>query len=316
MFGPRPRLAAFWIGLLKPASREQYLVALRIFSDWAHVMFPDFWLMSEEDQDFALSEYALQQKEEESVGVQLVATTIAAISRVYGRRRRYAAASLTVEGWRAGTEIRQAPPMPSVVCYAMVTVLAAADRLQVALAVLLCFTGVMRISEVLSLRVGDVLVPAEHLMVLFILILLRAGKRDVPDATRIVIGRPDVVHWAITYKALTCEGRGAGEPFCMVSYTTFRKWLRRASAALGFSEGYFTSHSMRRGGATEMARAGIPLLDVMQYGRWASFSSFRLYIAKGEVLLTRWKQSLDDADWQKLFVLARLILAVLARPKT
>ena len=163
MYGPRPRLAAFWLGLPKPSCREQYLVALRLFADWVLVMYPDFWTLSEEEQDYALSEYALECREGGDLGSQFVATTIAAISRTYGRRRRYAAASLTVEGWKAGLEVKQAPPMPSVVTYAFVALLTAAHRLQEAAVVLLCFTAVMRISEVLSLTMADVLLLSRHL---------------------------------------------------------------------------------------------------------------------------------------------------------
>ena len=179
--------------------------------------------------------------------------------------------------------------------------------------IFICFTGMMRISEVLSLTMADVLLPADHAMGDYVLILLRSGKRDVPDATRIVIGLPPVVRWLTVYKLRLCAGRAQTSPFCQVSYSTFRKWLRRAAPALGFEEGFYTSHSMRRGGATEMTRAGVPLLDAMHYGRWTSFSSFRLYIAKGDVLLTRLKQQLSDAEWRKLEVLSGLTMAVIER---
>ena len=41
-----------------------------------------------------------------------------------------------------------------------------------------------------------------------------------------------------------------------------------------------SSHLLRRESATEMARSGFPLMDVMIFGRWASLSSFKFYIAK------------------------------------
>ena len=313
MYGPRPRLAAFWLGLLKPSSQQQYLVALRLFADWAAVMYPSFWVLSEEEQDFALSEYALECQDNDDCGVQLLSTTVAAVSRAYGRRRRFTAASLTVEGWKAGLAIKQAPPMSSVVTYAHVALLTAAQRLEEAAAVLVCFTGVMRISEVLSLVMGDVLLPSQHQMGQYVVILLRFGKRGAPDATRIVIGLPLVVRWITLYKNRVCAGRKSDERFCSISYTTFRKWLRRASVALGFEGSFFTSHSMRRGGATEMVRSGVPVLDTMQYGRWASYSSFRIYVAKGDVLLTRFLQRLSDEEWLRLEAVARLTLVALER---
>ena len=288
-------------------------MALRLFADWITIMYPQFWVLSEEDQDYALSEYALECQENEECGAQLVATTIAAVARTYGRRRRFPAASMTVEGWKAGLDIKQAPPMSSVVTYAHVALLTAAARLQEAVAVLLCFTGVMRISEVLSLLMGDVLLPDQHQMGQYVVILLRFGKRNAPDATRIVVGLPLVVRWITLYKNTVCAGRKSDEKFCSISYSTFRKWFRRASEALGFEGTFFTSHSMRRGGATELVRAGVPVLDTMQYGRWASYSSFRVYVAKGDVLLTRFRQSLKDDQWLRLEAMAKLPMVTLER---
>ena len=60
-----------------------------------------------------------------------------------------------------------------------------------------------------------------------------------------------------------------------------------------------------------MARAGVPLTDVMIFGRWASLSSFKLYIAKGDVLLTRLRQDLADEKWSAIERLATLILVAL-----
>ena len=221
----------FLIGLLKPQSRQQYVLALQIFADWVSAMFPSFWNANEEEQDFALSEYTLECRDREQCGAQFCSTTISAVSRVYGKRRRYGAASLTVEGWKAGMDVRQAPPMPASVAYAIGVLLTVLGKLDVAAAVLLCFTGLMRISEALSLTMGDVLLPAEHESGPFILVLLRSGKRDAPDATRIIIGVPAVVAWVQLYNERARRGRESKDLFCDVSYSTFRKWMRRTWVA-------------------------------------------------------------------------------------
>ena len=187
MYGPRPRLAAFWIGLLKDSSREQYITALRIFSEWALVMCPGFWDLDEESQDFALCDYTLECRDGEEHGPQHCATTIAAVQRCFGRRRKYHAASMTVEGWRGGLEVRQAPPAPAVVVYAFATLLAAAGRVECAGVTLICFTALLRISEALGLCVADVLLPGDHHMGRVVLLLLRTAKRDAPDSARVVV---------------------------------------------------------------------------------------------------------------------------------
>ena len=60
-----------------------------------------------------------------------------------------------------------------------------------------------------------------------------------------------------------------------------------------------------------MAAAGLPLTDVMHYGRWQSFSSFKLYIAKGEVLLIRLKQDIDTQRWERIETLVKLMLVAM-----
>ena len=60
-----------------------------------------------------------------------------------------------------------------------------------------------------------------------------------------------------------------------------------------------------------MARSGFALMDVMIFGRWASLSSFKLYISKGDVILTRLPQDFSDARWDAVERLAWLVLVVL-----
>ena len=64
------------------------------------------------------------------------------------------AATLTTEGWHSNSPINMADPMPEEVCYAMVSIVFAASRKVVAIMILLCFGGL--------LRVQDVLTPEQH----------------------------------------------------------------------------------------------------------------------------------------------------------
>jgi len=275
------------------------------------VLYPSFWHLAEEEQDFALAEYVLDSLDSEAVGPQLCGTAISAVARLYGKRRKYPAASLTVEGWRSGLDVRQAPPMPMMVCYALVTVLCGQRRPQVAGVTLLAFTAVLRIGEALALRMRDVLLPEDHGMGEYLLLLLCEVKKGAPDATRVIIGVPGVIQWYRAYRLAFLQGAKADSKVFGISYNTFRRWFGRSCVALGFDEGYYSSHSLRRGGATELVRRGFPLMDVMQYGRWASIASFRLYVAKGDVLLTRLRQNLADNKWTFLERVAGLWFAAL-----
>ena len=111
---------------------------------------------------------------------------------------------------------------------------------------------------------------------------------------------PGVIQWYRAYRLAFLQGAKADTKVFGASYNTFRRWFGRSCIALGFEAGYYSSHSLRRGGATELVRRAFPLMDVMQYGRWVSFASFRLYVAKGDVLLTCLRQSLADNQWTYL----------------
>eukprot|EP00972_Heterocapsa_arctica_P046860 6916628-Heterocapsa_arctica.AAC.1 len=56
-----------------------------------------------------------------------------------------------------------------------------------AVALLLCFCGMMRISEVLGLRRQDVLFPSEHRSGPFVVFLLKTSKRGPADGDKIII---------------------------------------------------------------------------------------------------------------------------------
>ena len=81
----------------------------------------------------------LECQDGEDHGPQHCATTVAAVQRLFGRRRKYAATLLTVGGWKSGVNVRQAPPMPAVAVYAVVSPPAAAKRVAAAGVVLVVF---------------------------------------------------------------------------------------------------------------------------------------------------------------------------------
>ena len=142
-FGPSPRLAAFLLSLLKPASQNRYVAALQTFQDWLRSLSLEFGELSEESQDFLLCDYVLDCMGRE-FSPQHCTDLVAAIQKQYAGRRRYRAATLTIEGWRSNSPVNMADPMPEEVCYAMVSIVFAANRKVVAMVILLCFVGFLR----------------------------------------------------------------------------------------------------------------------------------------------------------------------------
>ena len=69
---------------------------------------------------------------------------------------------------------------------------------------------------------------------------------------------------------------------CPVTSRYLQRALRCIPTALGFPAHAFSLHSMRRGGATTVVRAGADFLDVKRHGLWQS-DAFWEYIANREI---------------------------------
>ena len=76
--------------------------------------------------------------------------------------------------------------------------------------------------------------------------------------------------------------------------------------ALGFEPRAFRTHSCRRGGATEMARLGYSLPQIMLAGRWASDKSCKSYLQRYEVALANVRYAIDDPCWARLHSVAAM----------
>eukprot|EP00972_Heterocapsa_arctica_P001220 177817-Heterocapsa_arctica.AAC.1 len=90
---------------------------------------------------------------------------------------------------------------------------------------------------------------------------------------KVVITNPTVLMWCRFCRAK--YPKRADDKVVGVSYGTFNKWIRRATDKLGFNTFAWTTHSLRRGGATELLRLGVSLPDIMLHGRWLSARSAR-----------------------------------------
>eukprot|EP00974_Lingulodinium_polyedra_P008059 766852-Lingulodinium_polyedra.AAC.1 len=62
-------------------------------------------------------------------------------------------------------------------------------------------------------------------------------------------------------------------PFEPSTYGRMRRWLPRATGLVGLGDVAWTTHSLRRGGATALYESGWAFEDVQLFGRWAAASS-------------------------------------------
>jgi hypothetical protein len=268
------------------------------------IMFMQF---GEEMQDYLLSDCVLDQADEEVFSLQRMRDMVAVAQKRYGGRRKFKVALTVIEGLGRGQVVVQAAPFPKELLMCLVVVMTMAAKAASAVALLLCFCGMMRISEVLGLRHQDVLFPSEHRSGPFVVLLLKTSKRGPADGDKIIIDNVLVVRFLERYKArLPPKDALPQQRFCLTSYATVRKWMRQALVALGFPADAFRALYCRRGGATCLSLMGVSLQDVMVAGRWASQASCRLYVRKGEVALMRFQNSLADTTWQRIKAIASI----------
>jgi integrase len=145
---------------------------------------------------------------------------------------------------------------------------------RLSVAFLVAFDAYLRVSELLGLRVCDVVVPAPGADRRPSLLLPRT-KTGRGRLQAVVVNRPEVGRLLLQVRAATERGGPTAKLF------PFSAEVVRARMALvedEFRLAHFTPHSFRHGGATADLQAGVPLDQVVLRGRWASLKSARRYL--------------------------------------
>ena len=264
--------------------------------------------LTEEELDFLLADWILELKET-GVSKQVALDTMSSTQKAFAGRRKFKAAFHVCDGWDREAPPQQAMPMPEVVAMAACSAMHAAGWHAEGVLTLVCFCGLLRIGEGLGLRVKDVLLPSMHGFGPAVVLLLRTTKRGAPDSDKIILTAPNVVQYLELYLAFARRNHlitDNNSPFCNSNYNAFARRLEKAVVVLGFQPRTFRSHSLRRGGATQLAMNGWGLRDLMLAGRWASERSCRLYVMKGEVAVMRMRQALDEQTVSRMQLLASI----------
>lgn len=190
------------------------------------------------------------------------------------------------------------PPMSRSVAVALSVKLAADGCYRAGLGVLVAFTCLLRVSELLGLRREDI---ADH----------RRDPRVDSDtrlmtirlaATKTGFNQKVVVEDQMVADLLSDAARRTrvGELVFPFSKAAFRSLFKSACAALGLSALY-VPHSLRHGGATWLVARKHDVEEVMRRGRWASTRSARIYIQSGEAALLATKVPLLVAQAGRAF---------------
>ena len=158
-----------------------------------------------------------------------------------------------------------------------------------------CFKGLLRASEALTLKAGDVF----DLGSCFV---FRLGIAKRGQEQKALVQDPAAVKFLRDFTAW----RGPVDDdagYFGISYNQLQRWLQRSVALLGL-DGHWTSHGLRRGGATELVALGTPPSTIALLGRWLSERSLRQYLRLGELALLRTRRDMTPAVRNRIHRLA------------
>ena len=271
----RGRVGAYMLAQLPATTRDRYErgLAEQLGRSALQTDLPD------EVLDWAVADYLLDGIEEGTFLLSGAQALIAALRKRDPRLTLTVAAKL-LQTWRRGHPPVQAVALPGEVVNAMFALAwLTGDRLMGSL-FLVCFAGLLRIGEGLLLRRRQLVFTAPRGDA--VIIMLGRTKRGVDD--KVELTNPVVVEALRLAAAAVRDDSARLFPF---GYDAARKALQSYAAALGIDTPGLRTHSLRRGGATELYRKGVDLGTIIIFGRWASERSARLYIKGGEAALLR-----------------------------
>ena len=255
----------------------------------------DWAAMNEEARDDYLAEYCLD-KYEEGASRQKLAVLLAALHKVFPRQRFRTSAAVLLT-WALKAPPRQAPAVPSEFCEAICVVCALLGAKDVGVLLRLCFWGLLRVSEAISLQWKDIIMP--QTVTGYVTLLLGRTKRGQDQ--KVVVESVDMVVWLSKYAASAAPSSAAFP----CTYNRVLRTLRKATAFLKLGAD-FTTHSFRRGGATARLIRNDTIENIMIAGRWKSLSSCREYLKRGEVYQLRFLAETTRSVTHKVELLSSL----------
>lgn len=284
------RLQTFLLSSLKPSTVEKYTLALQSLNSELEEQQLAWENMSEENQDFFLAELLLDSFDSGGSRAES-GWLLSAVQKVYPRLRLKVAWKV-FDTWGALQPPRQAPAAPPELVQAMIAASLLLNRPHISAMILLCYCGLLRVREALGLTGKDVVVQADG-----IVLCLGQTKRGLEQ--KVILKNRSVLCYMIEY--FRHVGRPKSDELVLpISYGTALRWVKRIAELLGAGSLQLTTHSLRRSGASELSKRGMPLADILLYGRWLSERSAREYIRRGEVAVVRARTMLAGMSWERI----------------
>ncbi len=192
-------------------------------------------------------------------------------------RDKLLASSLALRGWTRQVPVRKRNPCPKSVCLVLIWHFVKSGRRDMALVLWLMFDAYLRVGEVLSIRLSDVLLPSEH----------TPGGIRLPR-TKTGSDQSVIIRNGFLWQLMIIELQNiptASTTLFTLSYSHVRQLLGCALEDLGLEQLCLSPHSFRHGGASEDHLSGTPLADIIQRGRWKRQQTAEYYIQSGRALL-------------------------------
>lgn len=275
---------------MRPATIEKYIKALEHLNNDLAELGHDWHQMTEAEQDSFMAEWILDGYEMGGSRNEY-SWALSALQKV-NPRLRLKTAWKVLDAWSATVPVRQAPAAPPELLHAMIVLALVLGRPQLSVAMLLAYCGLLRVREVLSLRVRDVILDGTTLV-----LCLGRTKRGMEQ--KVVLTNRSVVLWFSNFVS-RCPPSSPSDLLFTISYSSMLRWVKRLAFLLGAESLHLTTHTFRRSGASELSRQGMPLSEILLYGRWLSERAARDYIRKGEVAIWRSKGLLAEKDWDRI----------------
>ena len=252
--------------------------------------------MDESQQDSFLAEWVLDGFERGGSKNEY-SWALSALQKVHPRLRLKTAWKV-LDAWTSLSPVRQAPAAPPELLHAMIVLALILGRPQLSLAMLLAYCGLLRVREVLCLRVGDVILGPNTLV-----LCLGRTKRGIEQ--KVVLTNPSVIQWFANYIS-RFPLKDSHDLLFDISYGSMLRWVKRLAFLLGAESLHLTTHTFRRSGASELSRQGMSLNDILLYGRWLSEKSAREYIRRGEVAIYRARNALHVSSSRRIELWSRV----------
>lgn len=252
--------------------------------------------MSEEAQDFFLAEWMLSGYEN-GLGRAEYGWALSAVQKVFPRLRLKVAWKV-YDVWGVLQPPHQAPAAPPELLQAMINVALLLNKPFVSCLMVLCYAGLLRVREGLNLHCSDLVFLPDSIVV-----CLGQTKRGLEQ--KVVLANASVVAFLREYSRRFTDADPTSW-YIPMAYGTALRWVKKLAELLGAAGLNLTTHTFRRSGASELAKQGMALNDILLYGRWCSERSAREYIRKGEVAVHRARAQLNPEVWTRITRWAQL----------